>query len=90
MFVDQHEKRDLISRARGMQIPNPGSVSRRAGCDTFDFSPRIGAVGGHFATVSQAGKGGGGGSSKLHLKARDLIALQLQRCAQLLSLLLGW
>ena len=39
IFVDQHENRDPISRALGMQIPNPGSVSRRAGRDIFDFSP---------------------------------------------------
>ena len=29
-FLDQHEKRHLISRALGEQIPDPGSVSRRA------------------------------------------------------------
>jgi hypothetical protein len=37
MFVEQNEKRDLISRALGAQIPNPGSVSRHAGLDIFDF-----------------------------------------------------
>jgi hypothetical protein len=46
--VDQKENRGLISRALGAQIPNPGFVSRRAGCDIFDFSPRTGSVGGHF------------------------------------------
>jgi hypothetical protein len=58
MFVDQNEEneeRDQISRALGAQIPNPGSVSRRAGCEHFDVSPRIGAVGGDFATVSHKG-----------------------------------
>ena len=44
-FVDQNENRYLISRALGVQIPNPGSVSRRAGRDILDFSPRAGAVG---------------------------------------------
>ena len=51
-FVDQNEKRDLISRALGAQIPNPGSVSRRTKRDIFDVSLRACAVGGHFATVS--------------------------------------
>jgi hypothetical protein len=41
MFVEQHEKRVLISRALGVQIPNPGSVSRRAGHDNFDISPPL-------------------------------------------------
>ena len=39
IFVDQNEKRDLISRALGAQIPNPGSVSRRAKREIFDFLP---------------------------------------------------
>jgi hypothetical protein len=52
--VDQNEKRDLTSRALGAQIPNPGSVSRRAGRDVLVFSPRAGVVGVHFATVSLA------------------------------------
>jgi hypothetical protein len=51
-FVDQHEKRHLISRAPLVQIPNAGSVARRAKRDMFDVLPRVGAVGGHFATVS--------------------------------------
>jgi hypothetical protein len=38
-----------------MQIPNPGSDSRRAGREVFDFSHRAGVVGGHFATVSRNG-----------------------------------
>jgi hypothetical protein len=45
IFVDQTEKRDLISRALAAQIPNPGSVSRRARREIFDVSPRVGAVG---------------------------------------------
>jgi hypothetical protein len=45
-FVNQKEKRDLISRALCTQIPNPGFVSRCAGRDIFGFSPRVGAVGG--------------------------------------------
>jgi hypothetical protein len=32
-----------------VQIPNPGSVYRRAKHDIFDASPRVGAVGGHYA-----------------------------------------
>jgi hypothetical protein len=39
-----------------VQIPNLGSVSRRAKRDIFDFSPRVGAVGGYFATVSSITK----------------------------------
>ena len=35
-----------------MQTPNPGSVARGAGHEIFDVSLRVGAVGGHFATVS--------------------------------------
>ena len=42
----------LISRALGTQIPNPGSVSRRATCEIGDVSPRVDAVRDHFATVS--------------------------------------
>jgi hypothetical protein len=52
MFVDQNEKRHLISRALGERVQNPGAVSRRAEREIFDVSPRAGAVGGHFATVS--------------------------------------
>jgi hypothetical protein len=55
IFVDQNENRDLISRALGAQIPNPGSVPRRAKRDIFDFSPRVGAV----ATVSLKHSGAG-------------------------------
>jgi hypothetical protein len=51
-FVDQNEKRDLISRALGAEIPNPGSVARRTKRDILDVSTRVGVVGGHFATVS--------------------------------------
>jgi hypothetical protein len=50
--VDQHDKRNLISKALGAQIPNPGSASCRAGREILDVSPRIRADGGHFATVS--------------------------------------
>ena len=50
--MDQNEKRDLISRALGVQIPNPGSTRSRAKREFFDVSPRVGAVGDHFATVS--------------------------------------
>jgi hypothetical protein len=39
IFVDRNQKRRLISRALGVQLPNPGSVSRRARCEIFDFSP---------------------------------------------------
>jgi hypothetical protein len=35
MFVDQNENRDLISRALGAQIPNPGSIRSRAKLDVF-------------------------------------------------------
>jgi hypothetical protein len=35
--VDQNENRDLISRALGTQIPNQGSVSRRAKRDISMF-----------------------------------------------------
>jgi hypothetical protein len=52
MFVDHNEKRDLISRALAAQIPNPGSLSRRAKREMFDLSPRVGAVKGQYATVS--------------------------------------
>ena len=52
MFVDRNEKRDLISRAVGAQIPNPGFVSRHTQRDILDLSPRVGAVGGHFAAAS--------------------------------------
>ena len=37
IFVDQNENRDLISRALGAQIPNPGSVRSRAKREIFDF-----------------------------------------------------
>jgi hypothetical protein len=47
-----NEKRDLISRALGVQIPNPGSVSHCAGREIFDLSPHVGAAWDHFATVS--------------------------------------
>jgi hypothetical protein len=53
--VDQNENQDLISAANFARIPNPGSVSRRAGREIVDVSPRVGAVGGHFATVSFVG-----------------------------------
>jgi hypothetical protein len=53
-FVSQNEKRDLISTALGAQIPNPGSICSHAKCEVFDAWPRVGAVGGHFATVSLA------------------------------------
>jgi hypothetical protein len=36
--------RNLISRALGVQIPNPGSASRHAGHDTFVVSLGVGAV----------------------------------------------
>ena len=52
MFADQNEKRDLISIALGAQIPNPGSIRSRANREMFEVSPRIGVVGGNFATVS--------------------------------------
>jgi hypothetical protein len=38
-FVDPNEKRHLISRALGAQIPNLGSVSRRAKREMFDLLP---------------------------------------------------
>jgi hypothetical protein len=50
--VDQNENRDLISAANFAQNPNPSSVSRRAEREIIVFSLRVGAVGGHFATVS--------------------------------------
>jgi hypothetical protein len=39
-FVDQNEKRDLISRALGTQIPNPGSARSRAKRE-FVYAPRL-------------------------------------------------
>jgi hypothetical protein len=52
MFVDQAENRDLFSAENRVQNPNPGSVRSRVKRDFVDVSPRVGAVGGHFATVS--------------------------------------
>jgi hypothetical protein len=46
--VDPNEKRDLISRALGVQIPNPGSISRRAKREILDVSPRVGTFLGSF------------------------------------------
>jgi hypothetical protein len=37
IFVDQNEKRYRISRALGAQIPNPGSIARRAKREIFYF-----------------------------------------------------
>jgi hypothetical protein len=48
MCVEQHENRDLISKANFVENPNPGSVSRRAKRELFDCSPRVGVVGGSF------------------------------------------
>jgi hypothetical protein len=39
MFVDQNEKRDLISKTFRVQIPNPGSVSPRAKREIVEFLP---------------------------------------------------
>jgi hypothetical protein len=52
IFVDQNENRDLISAGFFAQNPNPGSDRAYTKRDTFYFSPRVGAVGGHLATVS--------------------------------------
>jgi hypothetical protein len=47
--MEQNQNRGLISAANFEQNPNPGSVSRRAGREAFDVSPRVAGAGGPFA-----------------------------------------
>jgi hypothetical protein len=48
----KNENRDLISARPFAQNPNPGLDRAYAKRDSFDVSPRVDDVGGHFATVS--------------------------------------
>jgi hypothetical protein len=52
MFVDQNENRDLISKALGAQIPNPGFVPAARDAKFSIFRLALVLLGGHFATVS--------------------------------------
>ena len=72
IFMDHNEKRDLISRALGAQIPNPGSFRSRAEREIFDFccpppAPPWGGVSWR-ADGRQAAESSGSTNSRRHRK----------------------